>query len=126
MGSVAHPGCLDPPGEEPCVEDDEIELTVEGDALHLAHWNTKYNCCLDDIVVSLTVEGTLLSLTEHEVLTVRCDCMCCYKGALLEPSPPFRRPPACLVETRMPGDRIGPTLTFEHDPTHSGACALCR
>jgi len=81
MGSVAHTGCLDPPGEEePCVEDDEIELTVEGNTLHVAHWNATYNCCLDDIAISLTVEGNLLRLTEDEILTAPCDCMCCYNA----------------------------------------------
>ena len=79
MGDVANTGCLDLPGEEePCVEDDEIELIVEGNTLHVVHWNATYNCCLDDIVVSLNVEGALLSLTEDEILTMPCDCMCCY------------------------------------------------
>ncbi|UCF33977.1 MAG: hypothetical protein JSV78_01465, partial [Phycisphaerales bacterium] len=40
--------------------------------------NATYNCCPDEIVISLSIQGTTLILTEEEVLTVGCDCICCY------------------------------------------------
>jgi hypothetical protein len=64
---------------EPCVEEDELVLTVEGTSLHVLHRNATYNCCPEDIVISLTVQGNLLILTEEEfLLWGGCDCWCCY------------------------------------------------
>ena len=59
--------------------DDKVELTVPGPGtLHVVHRNASYSCCLDIIVVSLAVQGEVLRLSEVEVLTTPCDCMCCY------------------------------------------------
>lgn len=76
-------GCLEGPEGEfewPCGED-LIELTVEGNTLYVVHSNATYNCCPDDIVICLSVQGNLLMLTEEEVLTMPCDCWCCYEVA---------------------------------------------
>lgn len=73
--SGCQPGSRD---DYPWCGEDEFELTVEGHTLYVVHQNATYNCCPDDIVVSLTVEGNLLRLTEEELLTVPCDCLCCY------------------------------------------------
>jgi len=40
--------------------------------------NATYNCCPDDIAVSLSVDGDVLRITENEVLTTPCYCLCCY------------------------------------------------
>jgi hypothetical protein len=64
--------------DEPCSEDDEIVLTVEGTTLYVLHRNASYNCCPDEIAISLSIQGTTLILTEEEVLTMPCDCICCY------------------------------------------------
>jgi hypothetical protein len=80
VGDYSNSGCLEPPlRHEPSeCDEDEIQLTVEGDTLHVLHRNASYNCCLDDIVISLAVEGKVLRLTEEEVLTHPCYCTCCY------------------------------------------------
>lgn len=77
-----HSDCLETgydPDWWPCEDDDEIILTVEGNTLHVLHTNATYNCCPDDIVISLEVEGDLLRLTEEEILTEPCWCICCYE-----------------------------------------------
>jgi hypothetical protein len=77
-----HSDCLETsldPDWWPCEGDDEIILTVEGNTLHVLHTNATYNCCPDDIVISLEVEGDLLRLTEEEILTQGCWCICCYE-----------------------------------------------
>ncbi|UCC31414.1 MAG: hypothetical protein JSU86_03885, partial [Phycisphaerales bacterium] len=51
---------------------------AEPGTLHVLHNNATYNCCPDDIVVSLSVEGSVITLTEEEVLTDPCFCVCCY------------------------------------------------
>jgi len=61
-----------------CDDPDEIEISVEGYGIHAIHKNATYNCCPDDIEVSLSVEGNLLRLTEKEILTHPCFCLCCY------------------------------------------------
>ena len=63
----------------PCSGDDQIVLTVEPGTLHVLHRNATYNCCPDDIVISLSIEGSLLRLTEEEILTMPCPCVCCYE-----------------------------------------------
>jgi len=75
------PGIHDDIGDDPysCPGDDTIELTVDGSTLHVVHRNATYNCCPDDIIVSLSVEGNVLTLTEEEILTAPCDCVCCYE-----------------------------------------------
>ena len=76
-------GCLpgthsSPGGWYPCGED-QIEFTVVGaGTLRVLHLNAAYNCCLDDIVISLTIEPGILRLTEEEILTDPCYCICCY------------------------------------------------
>ena len=76
----ANSGCLDDandPWFPPC-GDDEIELVVEGSTLYVFHRNATYNCCPDEIVISLAVEGNQLLLTEEEILSNPCWCICCY------------------------------------------------
>lgn len=79
IGGYSNSGCLPGTREDfaPC-GDDEIELTVEGNTLYTVHRNATYNCCPDDIVVTLSVEGSVLALTEEEILTNPCYCICCY------------------------------------------------
>jgi hypothetical protein len=67
-------GCL---RDWPC-DEDEIQLIAEGDTLHVLHGNATYNCCPDDIVISVSIEENVLRFTEEEILTLPCDCMCCY------------------------------------------------
>ncbi len=78
--SYSNSGCLNDSGRDvgPCEEDDQIEFTVEEQTLHVLHSNATYNCCLDDIAISVSQEGDLLSLTEEEILTLPCYCICCY------------------------------------------------
>ena len=64
VADYSRSGCLDDPNDPwfpPC-GGDEIELVVEGNALHVLHRNATYNCCPDDIVISLTVEDDLIML----------------------------------------------------------------
>lgn len=77
-------GCLpgsetDPSGYQyPGCGEDEIEVRVENYSIHIIHKNATYNCCPDDIKVSLLVEENVLRITETEVLTTPCFCLCCY------------------------------------------------
>jgi hypothetical protein len=80
IGEYSNSGCLDDPNDPwfaPC-GDDEFEFTVEDNTLHVLHRNATYNCCPDDIVISVCLEGDLLRLTEEEILTEPCWCICCY------------------------------------------------
>ena len=79
LQQYSNSGCLDGTRDDyPFCGDDAFELTLAGDTLHVLHANATYNCCPDDITVSLSVQGSLLRLTEEEILTMPCDCMCCY------------------------------------------------
>jgi hypothetical protein len=84
MEEYSNSGCLPSPSltaeddQYPFCGGDTMEITVEGHKIHIVHGNATYNCCPDDIEVTLVVEGTLLQLTETEILTIPCDCLCCY------------------------------------------------
>ncbi|MGB2987485.1 MAG: hypothetical protein WBE26_16600, partial [Phycisphaerae bacterium] len=79
IGGYSNSGCLDKSGGDrsQCGED-EIELTPGPGTLDVVHRNALYNCCPDDIVISLSVEGAVLRLTEEEILTDGCFCVCCF------------------------------------------------
>ena len=81
LADYSNTGCLEePPPGYPC-GDDQIHLTVEGSTLHVLHTNATYNCCPYDIVISLSVQGPVLALTEEEILTDPCYCICCFEVA---------------------------------------------
>lgn len=63
----------------PCPEEDQIQLTAGDHSLHVLHTNATYDCCPDDIVISVSVSGSVIWLSEHEILTTPCDCICCYE-----------------------------------------------
>lgn len=75
-------GCLQGPYDGtqwPCDEDeDEVELTLDGNTLHVVHRNAMHNCCATDIVVFSRSDGDVLRLTEEEILIFPCFCNCCY------------------------------------------------
>lgn len=75
LGDYGNSGCL---RDYPWCGDELIELVVEGSALHVVHHQATYNCCPIDILVSLSVQGAIVTLTETEVLTIPCDCLCCF------------------------------------------------
>jgi hypothetical protein len=78
VGGYSNSGCLEDGGRQECGED-LIEFTVGPGILHLLHGNALYNCCPDDIVISVSLEGTLVRMTEEELLTDPCYCVCCYE-----------------------------------------------
>jgi hypothetical protein len=84
IDKYSNSGCLPSPSltaeddQYPFCGGDKMEITVEGCTIHLVHRNATYNCCPDDIEVTLIVEGNLLQLTETEILTTPCYCLCCY------------------------------------------------
>ncbi|UCG33801.1 MAG: hypothetical protein JSU68_04030 [Phycisphaerales bacterium] len=78
LADYSNTGCLEGRSFGPC-GDDDFDLTVEGSTLNITHLNATYNCCPDDIAVSLEIEDTTLILTEEEILTNPCFCLCCYE-----------------------------------------------
>ena len=57
---------------------DEVEVTVQDRTLQIIHLKATYNCCPDDIEVTLEVDGNRLNLTETEIVTNPCFCLCCF------------------------------------------------
>lgn len=84
LEEYSNSGCL--PDNQLAAEDDQypfcggdqMEIIVEGRTIHIVHRNATYNCCPDDIEVKLAVEGNSLLLTETEIITTPCPCLCCY------------------------------------------------
>ncbi len=61
-----------------CSKMDEVLAEIDGGDLVLHHENATYNCCPDSFTFTVTVSNDSLYITEQEVLTTPCDCMCCY------------------------------------------------
>ncbi len=61
-----------------CSEMDDVFAEVENGRLVLHHDNATYNCCPDSFTFTVTISNDSLYVTEREILTNPCDCMCCY------------------------------------------------
>ena len=80
VASYSNSGCLpaaDDGTQWPC-DEDQIELTVEGNTLQVVHRNATYNCCANNIIVFSTLLGDVLRLAEDEIVVFPCFCSCCY------------------------------------------------
>lgn len=65
-----------------CSRLDDVFARVEGGDLVLHHLLATYNCCPDSFTFTLETEGDSLFVTEYEVLTTPCDCLCCFNLAV--------------------------------------------
>lgn len=61
-----------------CSRMDRIYARTDGADLVLHHRLATYNCCPDSFTFTIETVGDSLFVTEHEVLTHPCDCMCCF------------------------------------------------
>ena len=112
VGNYSNSGCLGGGGRdrstsEPCAEDDRVEFTPGPGTLEVLHENATYNCCVDDIVISLSLEGSTLHLRETEILTMPCDCMCCYntEATVLGLAPGVYTAELCWNDWETSGER---------------------
>ena len=64
-----------------CSTMDDVFAEVDDGDLILHHKNAAYNCCPDSFTFTMTVSNDTLYVTEKEVLTAPCRCMCCYNLA---------------------------------------------
>jgi hypothetical protein len=61
-----------------CAGADEIFATVEDSVITVHHVAAAYNCCPDGFAYEVSVQGTLIDVTETEILTLPCPCLCCF------------------------------------------------
>jgi len=61
-----------------CAGADEIYATVADSVITVHHVAAAYNCCPDGFAYDVSVQGTLIDVTETEILTLPCLCVCCY------------------------------------------------
>jgi hypothetical protein len=64
-----------------CATQDQVSAEVAQGLLVLNHLNATYNCCADSFTHTVAVSNDSLYVTEHEALTMPCDCLCCYNIA---------------------------------------------
>ena len=65
-----------------CSNMDEVFAEVEAGHLVLHHENATYNCCPDSFTFTVTISNDSLYVTEREILTTPCSCMCCFNLAV--------------------------------------------
>jgi hypothetical protein len=68
LPAFAWPGC----------EVDRIHAEVSGSPVTIFHDATAYNCCVDGFDYTVDVQGTEILVSEFEVVTLPCVCLCCY------------------------------------------------
>jgi len=61
-----------------CSTMDNVFAEVEGGHLVLHHENATYNCCPDSFTFTVTISNDSLYVTEKEIITTPCHCLCCY------------------------------------------------
>jgi hypothetical protein len=61
-----------------CSTMDYVLAEVDGGNLVLHHKYAAYNCCPDPFTFAMTSSNDSLYVTEREVLTMPCSCLCCY------------------------------------------------
>lgn len=67
-------------GSDYCMDDlPRIDLLADGLQIEFVHQNACFNCCLDTILVDLRQEEWRIILTESEVVTHPCRCLCPYR-----------------------------------------------
>jgi hypothetical protein len=72
-----------------CDDADVVRVDVDGATVTVIHEAAVYNCCPDPFQYDVSWEGDRLLVTEHEVLTYPCYCICCFDlFATVENAPP--------------------------------------
>ena len=61
-----------------CSRMDDVFAELEDGNLILHHKNATYNCCPDSFTFTVIISNDILYVTEREVLTNPCSCLCCY------------------------------------------------
>lgn len=70
-------------GQYPWCEDmDQIFATAEDSTITVHHYFAAYNCCPDGFSYAATQQGMRLNVSETEILTMPCPCLCCYNLAV--------------------------------------------
>ena len=99
-------GCLDLTEGYPDCGEDVIEYQVRNSDLYVAHRNATYNCCPDDLAISIVgFDPGRLQLWEEEILTMPCDCMCCYDilAVIVDLPPDEYEVEFCWLDWETPG-----------------------
>ncbi len=61
-----------------CSDMDSITAEVVGSDLILSHDLATYNCCRDSFTYTVDISDQTIIVTEYEVLTNPCFCLCCF------------------------------------------------
>jgi hypothetical protein len=61
-----------------CSTQDNVFTEVDSGILVLHHERATYNCCPDSFTFTVAISNDSLYVTEREVLTNPCSCLCCY------------------------------------------------
>ena len=62
-----------------CLDQDAVRADVDGSTVTIIHEAALYNCCPDPFEYEVAWEDDQLVVTEVEVLTNPCYCLCCYE-----------------------------------------------
>lgn len=61
-----------------CLDMDYFTTSVEDGVITITHYNAVYNCCPDYFEYTVNQQGNQIMITETEVLSIPCTCICCY------------------------------------------------
>ena len=66
------------PADEWCRDADVLRVEVDGADVTIYHDAALYNCCPDPFQYDMAWEANTLVVTETEILTNPCFCICCF------------------------------------------------
>jgi len=78
-------------GDTRSIKQDSIEVVyaIKEKEVVLVQKNTFFNCCLDTILVELTQQNNTIKITEHEIATNPCRCICPYSVNIIFKVPDY-------------------------------------
>ena len=72
-----------------CYDADQVLAEVQGSTVTVYHLATVYNCCPDEFDYAVELAQDEIWVWETEILTMPCDCWCCFDlAAQIEDVPP--------------------------------------
>ncbi|MBU0741254.1 hypothetical protein KKG45_03910 [bacterium] len=72
-----------------CLDGDGLRVEIDGATVTVCHDAARYNCCPDPFQYAVSWDFDTLVVTETEVLTNPCYCLCCYDlSTTIEDVPP--------------------------------------
>ncbi len=98
-----------------CSKSKSISLSYiyKDNTLFLTHNGLNFNCCLDKIEATYKIDGNKIIITEKEVYSNPCRCICSYSVNMKIPNVPAKKYTIETLNIKMEADLVNATTGQE-------------